>query len=352
MDRNMRAAVFSPIRNKSFEDHKQSDELPACNISKYLKGPAAFKENLQKTSADITSKRNKKPSGSGLQNKSLDKASEHKIKDTSKKLLIKRRDIFASSPEFNATVPLASTVEDSNEHPDCSSNPEIVIKNKKYQQKNSKHDQSKETSNKSDKILATNLTKRNDKDLSAINFVTVRNDKRGSQQSETKYNNSENLDNLLSYPDKNNKSNPQTIIPSSRSSKDLDKRISKDDKNNQLLDTDCSSQLQTVKKQTAVIVSESKNKKGSKEISSSRQHQPSQIQSTMIEKLINNAVSYQFDGIRQQLYLQHASLCRNMNLRLEEIEEQHAASNESLLKIIQELSEENRVLRNAILAHQ
>ncbi|GFW01394.1 hypothetical protein TNCV_5030441 [Trichonephila clavipes] len=277
-------------------------------------------------------------------------------KDTSKKLLIKRRDIFASSPEFNATVPLASTVEDSNEHLDCSSDPEVVIKNKKSQQKNSKHDQSKETSNKSDKILATNLTKGNDKDLSAINFVTVRNDKRGSQQSETKYNNSENLDNLLSYTDKNNKPNPKTIIPSSRSSKDLDKRISnssKDDKNHQVLDTDCSSQLQTVKKQTAVIVSESKNKKGSKDISSSRQHhQPSQIQSTMIEKLINNAVSYQFDGIRQQLHLQHASLCRNMNLRLEEIEEQHAASNESLLKIIQELSEENRVLRNAILAHQ
>ncbi|GFQ74464.1 hypothetical protein TNCT_694361 [Trichonephila clavata] len=77
MDRNMRAAVFSPIRNKSFEDHKQSDELPACNISKYLKGPAAFKENLQKTSADVTSRKNKKTSGSGLQ-RSLDKASEHK----------------------------------------------------------------------------------------------------------------------------------------------------------------------------------------------------------------------------------------------------------------------------------
>ncbi|GFR07934.1 hypothetical protein TNCT_35891 [Trichonephila clavata] len=352
MDRNMRAAVFSPIRNKSFEDHKQSDELPACNISKYLKGPAAFKENLQKTSGDVTSRKNKKTSGSGLQ-KSLDKASEHKTKDTSKKLRIKR-DIFASSPEFNATVSLPSTVEDLNEHLDCSSNTEVVIKNKKSQQKNSKHDQNKGTSNKTDKILATNLTKRNDKDLSVINFVTVRNDKRGSQQSETKHSNSEDLDSLPSYPDKNNKPNPQT---SARSSRDLDKRIANssknDDKNNQVPNTDCSSQLQAVKKKTAVIVSESKNKKGNDEISSSSQHhQPSQIQSTIIEKLINDAVSYQFDGIRQQLYLQHASLCRTMNLRLDELEEQHAASNQSLLKVIQELLEENRVLRTAILAHQ
>ncbi|GFW01398.1 hypothetical protein TNCV_5030481 [Trichonephila clavipes] len=113
MDRNMRAAVFSPIRNKSFEDHKQSDELPACNISKYLKGPAAFKENLKKTSADVTSKKNKKPSGSSLQNKSLDKASEHKTslgwlvnratkKNSPLKDLIGRVAIKLFSPSLNS----------------------------------------------------------------------------------------------------------------------------------------------------------------------------------------------------------------------------------------------------------
>ncbi|GFT96789.1 hypothetical protein NPIL_40321 [Nephila pilipes] len=372
MDR-MRAAVFSPIRNKSFEDHKQSDELPACNISKYMKGPIALKENRQKNSSDITSKGNKKTSGSDIQNKSHDKASRHKINDTSKSSQAKRRDVLPLSPDLNDFVFLSSSVENSSQHPDFFKNTETVIKNENSRQKINKHDQNKGKS--SDKTLSANLTKKNDKDLT-LNFVTVRNDKRVSQ-SETKQNDGKNRDILLTHSEKIIKPNIQTIAPSSTSSKDLDITITNnnssrdDDKNNLVLGTDCSLQLQAAisflqhlakkndvegKKQTAMIASEkseSKNKKEDSEVSSSSQHcQPSTIQSTIIEKLINDTISYQFDGIRQQLYLQHASLCRTINSRMEEVEKQHATSNESLLKIIQELLEENRQLRTAILACQ
>ncbi|XP_015912160.2 uncharacterized protein [Parasteatoda tepidariorum] len=76
--------------------------------------------------------------------------------------------------------------------------------------------------------------------------------------------------------------------------------------------------------------------------SSSSVLKPEQIQANIIEKLVKDAVSFEFDGIRQMLYLHQLQLLRHMD---------HNVCCSELQRAFEDLIEENRRLKN-LLAQQ
>lgn len=96
---------------------------------------------------------------------------------------------------------------------------------------------------------------------------------------------------------------------------------------------------------------------GSKEVkaaepSSVGQRNPSnQLKSGVLERIINDAVESQVDGIQQTLWSHHLNLLKVVNNIQDEMEKRRAEST-TMFKIIEELLEENRLLRTALLARQ
>ncbi|GIY95456.1 hypothetical protein CEXT_723241 [Caerostris extrusa] len=335
MDR-LRQDLFSPIRGSSIDEVDNHDKRRSGSISKFLKGPDAFKENFLKAGqSNAHSKSNKeKTSTEEIWFKKSDKPSRRKNEN------IKSKDVLSLSPFGNDDVFATSPSEDSAKHSKSSPNSESVTKNKNSLQKCGKSVNTNRRSYKTDK--------KSDKDIS-IDFVTVRD--RSSQQKETKAGNSKTVTNVLpTHFEDMEKSHVKSAAPQVIVS-DLDQTT----KNYNLLKegTKENFQIENKKDRPTIVSGSEKNiKKTDKLASTSKRNPLSQIQSGILEKLINDTIQYQFDGVRQQLHSQHFSLCKTMYSKLEEMEERHAAEKETMFKIIEVLLEENRQLRNAILACQ
>ncbi|KAF8768386.1 hypothetical protein HNY73_021210 [Argiope bruennichi] len=78
----------------------------------------------------------------------------------------------------------------------------------------------------------------------------------------------------------------------------------------------------------------------------------SQIQSGVLEQIINDAVESKVEGIQQLLWSHYTDLLKTIYIIKDEMEQRHASESTTMFKIIEELLEENRLLRNAILARQ
>ncbi|XP_015926091.2 uncharacterized protein [Parasteatoda tepidariorum] len=77
-----------------------------------------------------------------------------------------------------------------------------------------------------------------------------------------------------------------------------------------------------------------------------------QIQTSIVEKLIKDTVSFEFDAIRQLLYLQYLCLSRHLHQTQDMFGNLNSSSCEFMLKVIEELMQENRLLKKAVVAHQ
>ncbi|GBM03391.1 hypothetical protein AVEN_256929-1 [Araneus ventricosus] len=118
------------------------------------------------------------------------------------------------------------------------------------------------------------------------------------------------------------------------------------------------SQLSSVESSVQSGATVASEASGSKEIkktcspSSVNEHNPSpQIQSR-IEKMVSDAVESQVDNLQQLMWSQHCSLLKALHETKEDLEHRHASERETLCKIMEELAEENRQLRNAASDHK